>query len=132
MIAIVSGCSIAIAAANTRFSLISSMPARYCRKIASPVWFGRKMAAQSSALIFRKKRNCRVSSQLPPSLSIPAAMANALSLSVSSSVTAKRRIARCHARIIQACPSVGPSRNFMSVTIDGPEPGYDLIARRSG
>jgi hypothetical protein len=122
----VSGCSIAIAAANTRFSLASSMPARYCRKVASAAWFRRRIDAQSFVLVFRKKPNCRSSPQLPPSLSIPAATANAQSLSALSSVTAKRRIARCHALIIQACDSFGPSRNFMSVTIDGSEREYDL------
>src|ERR1700730_2675990 len=84
------------------------------------------MDAQSSLLVFRKKPNCRFSSPPPPSLSIPAAIADTLSLSTLSSVTAKRRIARCHALIIQACHSFGPSRNFMSVTIDGPEREYDL------
>lgn len=117
------GCSIAMAAASARFSLLSLMPARYRRRVVSAVWFCRSMEAQSSALVLRKKPNCRFSSQLPPSLSISAAIANTPSLSAWSSVTAKRRMARCHALIIQVCHSFWPSRDFMSVTIDGPETG---------
>src|SRR3979411_1765351 len=99
------GWSVSIAAPKTRLRRSSSIRARCWRKTVELSSFGRKIAAQSSALVLRKNPKAGLLSCCGPSLSISLAIASTASLSALSNVTANRRIASCQARNVLACHS---------------------------
>jgi hypothetical protein len=76
------------------------------RKTVEVSSFGRRIAAQSSALVLRKNLKSGLPSCRGLSLSISLAIIRTANLSALSNVTANRRIASCQARSVLAYHSI--------------------------